>query len=164
MYQTAEGAADLPGALAATGLPCRVYGFRRDLTADVTEGRLTYRPFSESAFVDDLRTARAVVAGGSFTLMGEALHLGKPLLAIPVGEQFEQIVNARYLELLGYGGYAPAATAGALAAFLERLPEHEPALAGYPRAGNEELLSALDAEIAEAARVSGSWTLAEALR
>ena len=164
VYQTAEGNTELPRALAGTGLPCRVYGFRRDLAEDLVDGRLTFRPFSEERFVDDLRTARAVVAGGSFTLMGEALQLGKPLLSVPVAEQFEQILNAAYLERLGYGDHAPAATASALAGFLERLPDHERALAGYPRADNDELLSALDGHLEAARAVSGAWTLAEAFR
>jgi uncharacterized protein (TIGR00661 family) len=164
VYQTAEGGGDLPRALAATGLPCRIYGFRRDLERDAVDGRLTHRPFSEARFVEDLRTARAVVAGGSFTLMGEALHLGKPMLSVPIAEHFEQIVNARYLERLGYGAYAPAATEGALLALLERLPDHERALAAYPRADNGELLTALDDRLEAARLVAGSWTLDEAFR
>jgi uncharacterized protein (TIGR00661 family) len=164
VYQTAEGNDELPRALAGTGLPCRVYGFRRDLERDETQGRITFRPFSETRFVEDLRTARAVIAGGSFTLMGEALQLGKPMLSVPIADHFEQILNARYLERLGYGGYAPAATPVALGAFLERLPEHELALAGYRRADNAELLAALDARLEAARAVSGDWTLAEAFR
>ena len=37
-----------------------------------------------ATFVEDLRTARAVVSGGSFTLMSECVHLHKPMLAVPV--------------------------------------------------------------------------------
>src|SRR5256886_11731342 len=50
-----------------------------------------YKPFSEPAFIEDLRTARGVIANGGFTLMGESVYLHKPLLAEPVAKQFEQI-------------------------------------------------------------------------
>ena len=84
VYQTAEGNEDLPEALASTGLECRVYGFRRDLDADVRDGRIVYRPFAEEAFIDDLRTAHGVVSGGGYTLLSECVHLGVPALSVPL--------------------------------------------------------------------------------
>ena len=141
VYQTAEGNEGLPGALDASGLECRVYGFRRDLDADLREGRILYRPFSEGAFIDDLRTARGVLTGGR-TLLSECVHLGVPALSVPLAGQFEQLLNARYLERLGYGMYAPHATTAAIAAFAERLPDHRAALAEAERAGNGPALAA----------------------
>ena len=35
--------------------------------------------------------------------MGEAVYLHKPMLAVPLARQFEQVLNARYLEHEGYG-------------------------------------------------------------
>ena len=125
-------------------MPCRVYGLRRDLTEDVVDGNLTYRPFSEARFIDDLRTARAVVAGGGFTLMSEAVYLRKPMLSVPVERQFEQVLNALYLEELGYGTHARRLDEATLGAFLGRIPDHARALAGLPpgwehgRAGHGE--------------------------
>jgi uncharacterized protein (TIGR00661 family) len=150
VYQTAEGNEGLPAALAASGLPCRVYGFRRELTADVREGGLTYRPFSEAGFIDDLRTARGVLTGGGFTLLSECVHLGVPALSIPLSGQFEQVLNARYIERLGYGMYAPHPTAAAIAAFAEGLPDHRAALAGAQRPGNGPALAVVDAQLAAA--------------
>jgi uncharacterized protein (TIGR00661 family) len=150
VYQTAEGNEGLPAALAASGLPCRVYGFRRELTADVREGELTYRPFSEAGFIDDLRTARGVLTGGGFTLLSECVHLGVPALSIPLSGQFEQVLNARYIERLGYGMYAPHPTAAAIAAFAEGLPDHRVALAGAQRPGNGPALAVVDAQLAAA--------------
>ena len=37
--------------------------------------------------------------------MTEALHLGKPYLAVPVSHQLEQTFNAYWLEKSGYGAY-----------------------------------------------------------
>lgn len=151
VYQTSTTNLALPAVLQATGIPTRLYGLRRDLTADVVEGNLTYRPFSEPRFIDDLRTARAVVAGGGFTLLSEAVSLRKPLLSVPVRGQFEQVLNALYLQQLGYGRYATAITEAALADFLGVLPGCEEALAGYSQEGNRVALAALDEQLSRAA-------------
>ena len=75
VYQTAEGNTELPRALAGTGLPLpRLRHPARPGRGPGGRAACTFRPFSEARFVDDLRTARAVVAGGGFTLMGEALQ------------------------------------------------------------------------------------------
>ena len=57
---------------------------RRDIAADVRDGRLLYRPFDEAGFIDDLRTARAVITGGGFTLLSECVQLGVPALSVPL--------------------------------------------------------------------------------
>ena len=88
-----------------------MYGVRRELTEDLADGALVFRPFSETVFLDDLRSARAVIAGGGFSLLSECVYLHKPVLSIPVEGQFEQVLNARYLEKLGYGEYARGADA-----------------------------------------------------
>lgn len=150
VYQTSTSNEELPAVLRGCGRECRVYGFRRDLSEDLVDGNVRYRPFSEQGFVDDLRTARAVVANGGFTLLSESVYLHKPVLASPVGKQFEQVVNARYLELLGYGAEAQAVDAAALGMFLERLSEYDAKLAGYAQEGNRELLGALDAVLERA--------------
>lgn len=144
VYQTAEGHEALARTLVSTGMPCRVYGMRRSITGDLVEGNLTYRPFSEETFIDDLRTARGVVAGGGFTLMGEAVYLGKPMLAVPVGKQFEQVLNARYLEREGYGLWAPEVDAGAVGRFVDAIDRCEENLQRYRQDGNRALFGALD--------------------
>ncbi len=151
VYQTAEGNEGLPAALAASGLECRVYGYRRDLESDVRDGRILYRPFAEAAFIEDLRTARGVLTGGGFTLLSECVHLGVPALSIPLAGQFEQVLNARYLERLGYGMYAPHPSDAAIAAFGERLPDCRAALAEAERPGNGPALAAVDEQLAVAA-------------
>jgi len=150
VYQTAEGASPITEMLRKAGLPCRVYGVRRDLKEDVIEGNVTFRPFSERGFIDDLRTARAVVASGGFTLMSEAVFLGKPMLAIPVMGQFEQILNALYLQKLGYGMFAAQLTHESLTDFLQRTAQLSEALRRYEQAGNGESFDALDLQISRA--------------
>jgi uncharacterized protein (TIGR00661 family) len=158
VYQTATGNTALIEQLKALGIPCRVYGYRRDLTADVADGQLLLRPFSEPGFIEDLRTARAVVGGGGYTLMSEAVYLGKPMLSVPVGGQFEQVLNALYLQHLGYGASARALDSEVLGGFLERVPDCARALRGYTQDGNTVLLSALDRLLVEArARKGMAW-------
>jgi uncharacterized protein (TIGR00661 family) len=78
VYQTAEGHTALADMLQRTGLECRIYGMRRHITEEQVEGNLRFRPFSETRFIEDLASARAVVAGGGFTLLSEAVYLHKP--------------------------------------------------------------------------------------
>ncbi len=145
VYQTGEGNDALATHLEKSGYECRVYGMKRDLTEDLVEGNLRFRPFSEAGFIDDLRTARAVVAGGGFTLMGEAVFLKKPMLCMPLAGQFEQIMNARYLEAEGFGKEAKdLADPAELATFLERLPAYEEALSRTSHDGNRSILQAID--------------------
>ena len=145
VYQTGEGYEALSETLAKTQMECRIYGMRRHIKTEEVEGTLRYRPFSEERFVEDLATARGVLAGGGFTLMGEAVALHKPMLSVPVGHQFEQLMNARYLQYEGFGMYAKRADDGAtIGRFLEKLPEYEAKLSGYEHDGNRALFASID--------------------
>ncbi len=144
IYQSGRYEA-LETALAATGIEARIYGMRPGATAEERAGNLRYMPFSEAGFIDDLATCRGVIAGGGFTLMGEAVYLRKPMLSVPIEGQFEQYLNARYLEREGYGMYAESLDDPAtLARFLERIPACQSALARYQQDGNRALLQGLD--------------------
>jgi len=157
VYQSATTNAALPELLKRTGVPCRIYGLRRDLKNDEVDGNLTYRPFSEETFIDDLRTCRGVIAGGGFTLMSEAVYLHKPVLSVPIEGQFEQVLNALYLQQLGYGLHAKTLTASDLDVFLEKLPAFTQALAGYQQDGNKVIVSRLNALLEQAAEYKGKW-------
>lgn len=149
VYQTKEGFGPLGEALKRTGLECRVYGMRRDITAEQVEGNLRYRPFDEKTFIADLASARAVIAAAGFTLMGEAVYLHKPMLAVPLERQFEQLLNARYLQHEGYGQSAESAESLAdLDGFLGNLQRYSDKLASYHQDGNRALLSAVDYHLA----------------
>jgi uncharacterized protein (TIGR00661 family) len=151
VYQTVEGHGRLAEVLAATGVECRIYGMRRGITEEQVEGNLRYRPFSEAGFVHDLATARAVMAGGGFTLMGEAVYLHKPMLSVPLENQFEQTLNARYLQAEGYGMAAQEIDADVLRAFLKRVDKFKKALGRYTQDGNRQILGAIDEHLDRAA-------------
>ncbi|HET6550440.1 MAG TPA: glycosyltransferase family protein [Solirubrobacter sp.] len=134
-----SGDADVIDALRKLGVPARVYGMRNP------------RPRSDDRFLEDLRTARAVVTGGGFSLLSESIYLRKPVLSMPLHGQFEQLMNARYLEREGYGLSAPAAGPREVAQFLDRLPEFEGALARYEQDGNRVALETIEACVTAAA-------------
>jgi len=147
VYQTAAANDALVPLLESLPHEFRVYGMNRD----ERRGNVTLKPFSQEGFIDDLRTARGVIAGGGFSLMGEAVHLGVPMLSVPVEGQFEQELNARWLARLGYGQFARALDPDVVTAFLARVDEHEQSLATYPRQGNDMLYAAVDEVITRAA-------------
>ena len=72
--------------LAQTGLECRIYGMRREHHRGAGRGQppLPARSARQASSTTSPR-ARAVIAGGGFTLMGEAVYLHKPMLAVPLG-------------------------------------------------------------------------------
>jgi uncharacterized protein (TIGR00661 family) len=121
------------------------YGFGR-------EGRtanIVYKKPSLDGFLTDLVAAKAIIANAGFSLVTEALHLGKPYLAVPVAHQFEQIFNAYWLDKAGYGAYWETLNKERVESFLYNLPYFREKLAAYPRQGNGALLSKLDALITE---------------
>ena len=141
VYTTAAANADaLLKTLQQLPFSFRAYGTGR--TGMI--GNVDCRAFSETGFVDDLRTARCVVAGGGYSLMGEAVHLHVPMLSIPVQGQYEQELNARYLELLGYGRFADAPDVDGIRAFVADAPTMQHALEKYVPRDNQMLFDCLD--------------------
>ncbi len=140
VYQTSSANADLVPLLAKLPFDFRVYGMGR--TERV--GRVELKPFSQQGFVDDLRTARAVIAGGGFSLMGEAVHLRVPMLCVPLEGQWEQQLNARWLAKLGYGAWAPRLTAPVVRDFLGRVDEFARGVATYVQRDNGVLFDCVD--------------------
>lgn len=142
IYLKAEAAeATLPLLAQLSSTPFKVYGTGRT----GRQGNVELCPFSGQGFVDDLRTARAVVAAAGFSLMGEAVHLQVPMLALPIKGQYEQTLNALYLEKLGYGQcHESTLTVDVISSFLSQTERHQSALAGYTPQSNEMLFECLD--------------------
>ena len=145
VYQTSDTFHDLVPTLQR--LPGRfyVYGLKRDEVL----GNVTLKGFSEDGFVRDLASARAVLAGGGFSLMGEAVYLGKPMLSVPLKGQFEQTLNALYLQKLGYGEYHRELSERAIAEFLQRAPDYAKNVATHKQDRNRAIFAKLDELIAE---------------
>ena len=140
VYQTAATNEALIPVLQTLPYEFRLYGMRKD----AQEKNVTLRDFSQEGFIEDLRTARAVIAGGGFSLMSEVTYLKIPMLSLPIEGQYEQQLNARYLEKLGYGMFADALDADVISRFLENTTAFEQALADYPSQDNAMTLQCLD--------------------
>ena len=144
VYQTSDTFHDLIPTLQRLPGKFFVYGLKRDEQL----GNVTLKGFSEEGFVRDLASARAVLAGGGFSLMGEAVYLHKPLLAVPLKGQFEQTLNALYLQKLGYGEYHRELDERGIGRFLERAPDYARNLTAHRQDRNHAILAKLDELIA----------------
>jgi uncharacterized protein (TIGR00661 family) len=100
VYQTAVAPAQLLAALRAIPEQ-RFIVYAREGAAE--HGNVSIRTFDEQQFLADVASARAVICNGGYTLMSEALFLGKPVLSLPLRHQGEQELNAAYLAALGLG-------------------------------------------------------------
>ena len=121
------------------------YGFGRE----GEDGNITFKKPSLDGFMRDLLSSKAIVANSGFSLISEALYLGKPYLAVPVASQFEQIFNAYYIGKMGYGAYWEELDKEKVDSFLFNLDVYREKLASYPRQDNSKLLAKLDSLIAE---------------
>ncbi len=146
VYQTSDSYGDLlPMLREVREQSFVVYGLKRDERL----GNVTLKDFSETGFVDDLKTARAVIAGGGFSLMGEAVYLGKPMLTVPLKNQFEQTLNALYLSRLGYGEHSEALSIEQIRRFLLRVPAYAEKVAAHRQDGNRLILESIERLIKE---------------
>ena len=94
-----------------------VYGFN----VEKKDGNIEFKIPSRKGLLKDLAHCSFVISNAGITLLSEALYLGKPVLAIPVRSQFEQILNAHYLEKLGYGKFAKHITRNEVEQFQKNL-------------------------------------------
>ncbi len=122
-----------------------VYGYDRS----EQDGPLAFRPFSREGFLDDVASAKAVIATAGFTLISEALCLRKPYLAMPMQGQFEQELNAFQLAQEGYGKNVAEVDGESIGDFLYRLPEYRQQLAGYQPGDNSQIKAKLDELLAD---------------
>jgi uncharacterized protein (TIGR00661 family) len=137
------GSEELIAALRNCGVPSRVYAMRDGPEAGTTDGAIEYRERSIDGFLEDLVSSRGVITGGGFSLLSEAVFLGKPVLSVPLRGQFEQLMNARYLDREGFGLCAPVVDEPTLTTFLDRLDSYHERLAEYAQDGNVEALQVI---------------------
>lgn len=85
-------------ALRLLDLPVVIYGTPHRGKVE----NLDFRAPSNEWFVHDLARCRAVISTAGNQTIGEAVHFGKPILAIPE-DAFEQRLNAHLIERMGVG-------------------------------------------------------------
>ena len=144
VYQTSTSQGNIIGILnEVSGEQFKLYGYNRS----EVHGNVTLMPFSEEAFVADLASSKAVISNGGFTLLGEAVFMGKPVCSIPVKAQFEQYLNAAYIEKLGYGRNFPDFNSGFIKEFIDEIPRFKGNLKNYKQEGNKVLFEEIDSYI-----------------
>ena len=144
MYQTSSSLENVQETLAK--LPHEhfiVYGMNQNYT----QGNVQFKPFSETEFIADFASAKAVIANGGFSFLSEAVYLHKPIYSFPIDGQFEQYMNAAYIEKLGYGRHFKSLGSDQLKAFLYDLPHFKKQLAQYDQKGNEKLFETLNLQL-----------------
>ena len=125
VYQTTASNVAMLKVLRKSGQRFIVYGMgKRKNSANIT-----FKGFSRPGFLDDLRTCSFVIVNGGFTVISEAVYLRKPVLAIPIRNQTEQLYNAHCLREMGYGNYPPELSLADLDQFLMELPRYRANLA-----------------------------------
>ena len=102
--------------LSAAGRPVNVYG----LGERPAQGHVTFCSIDEQQFIEDLASADALISTAGNQLVGEALYLGKPCLVLPEAGNYEQFMNAHFLQEAGGGAWAELErfTSGDLQRFL----------------------------------------------
>lgn len=120
-----------------------VYGFNKD----ERDKNVVFKTFSEQGFVDDLASAKAVISNGGFSFISEAVYLKKPIYSFPLKNQFEQFMNAAFIQKLGYGRHFENLDADSLKAFLYDLSIFSNNLAAYHQEGNDVLFKLLKKQL-----------------
>lgn len=117
-----------------------IYGF----DYEKKDKNIIFKKFSETEFIKDLASCRAVITNGGFSLMSEAVYLGKPVFSVPVRQQIEQIVNAYNVDRLGYGMYCKSLNIKNFKKFLGNICKYKINLRKHRQDGNKTLFKKLD--------------------
>lgn len=145
VYQTSTSNTELIKLLKETDYRFIIYGFHKDQEDE----NLSYRSFNENSFYHDLASCQAVITNGGFNLISEALYLNKPVFSVPVKKQFEQVLNAIYLEKLGFGEFHEDPLKDDLEKFMLKLDFYRKNMKSNFTHDNQTILQELDKLIQE---------------
>lgn len=148
VYQTSKSNEKLIKTLKKVKEKFIIYGFDKN----ETDQNLEFKMFNEDEFFSDLQNSRAIITNGGFTLISEALYLKKPVYSVPVKGQFEQILNAIYLDKLGYGEFHEEINKNSLEKFIRKLPKYQKNLKTYYGGDNKALIQELENSIEKYAK------------
>lgn len=126
------------------------YGFENSSQRN-PYSNLQLKPPSINGFLEDLASSRAVICTAGFTLISEALYLGKPLLVVPNQGIFEQTLNALFLAKDGLGEQVSqtALTTEHIADFIKRSHRYANQLDHREACGNNQALNCIEHILSE---------------
>jgi len=99
-----------------------VYGFGKSAEYN----NCIFKERSTEGFLADLAGARGVIASAGFSLISECMYLKKKMMLLPLAGQYEQIINAHYVQKLGLGISAEKLDEAIIARFLDELDKPMP--------------------------------------
>ncbi len=120
-----------------------IYGFNKDAVED----NLFFKKFNEKEFYKDISQAKAIITNAGFTVISEALYLKKPIFCLPIKNQFEQMLNGKFVEMLGAGVSYIKYDENKLKQFFENIDLYKKNLESYEPGKQEEILEKIENEI-----------------
>jgi len=94
-----------------------VYGF----DINKKDKNIELKKYSQAGFIKDFAESKAVITNGGFSLISEAVFLKKPILSNPIKGQFEQILNATFVDKMGYGLFYDEISSNAIEKLIQNL-------------------------------------------
>ena len=143
VYQTINAGEELLELLKTFDETCIIYGCDKTQT----DWNLVFKQFNEDEFYHDIAQAKAVITNGGFTVISEALCLKKPVFCFPIYNQFEQILNGKFVEKLGAGISSIRLSREKLNVFFDNLDQYKKNLEQYNPGDQQETLKQIEREI-----------------
>ena len=128
-----------------SGLGRRVVIYSSNPPADF--GNLEFRKIGKASFCEDLANCEGLICNAGNQLVGEALYLRKPVLAIPEPGNHEQWLNGHFLDGMDVGVCVPhdQLNQQRLQDFLDRIPDFRAAINPSHYVGNQQIFEQLGA-------------------
>ncbi|MFA5745938.1 MAG: MJ1255/VC2487 family glycosyltransferase [archaeon] len=121
-----------------------VFGYNQDKI----DGNITFKKNEPNLF-KYISECKAIITNGGHTLITEALYFKKPIYSIPMKHQFEQLTNAHYLDILGYGESHTKIDEKSLKQFLINIPKYKQKLKNHKYQDSKLFLKRVDEKIEE---------------
>jgi uncharacterized protein (TIGR00661 family) len=99
-----------------------VYGFNESAEYK----NCIFKKRSTEGFLTDLASARGVIASAGFSLISECMYLRKKMLLLPLAGQYEQMINAHYIEKLNLGISSEQLDESTITRFLKEIDKPMP--------------------------------------
>lgn len=141
-------------------LPVKLYG----LGERPSQGNLQFHAVDGEKFIQDLASSRALITTAGNQVVGEALYLKKPVLAMPEPGNFEQQINGHFLaqQKAGISCEAEDFSLEILEDFLQKIPELKKNIKNTKVVGNQRAINIINKQIKRAVHwqknIHGSFT------